>query len=71
MSDVDRVLEAVTQADDLWQHAVKQMNDNDIEGTASVFFCFLTVTPGSRVVTYLEDLERSRRSNWVVKLGYS
>ena len=32
MTDVDKVLEAVTQADSLWQRAVKQLDDNQLEG---------------------------------------
>jgi len=32
MTNVDRVLEAVMQADRLWQQAVKQLNNNQLEG---------------------------------------
>jgi len=32
MIDVDRVLEAVTQADRLWQRAMKQLDNNQLEG---------------------------------------
>jgi len=32
MTDVDKVLEAVTQADGLWQKAVKQLDANQLEG---------------------------------------
>jgi len=36
MPDVDRVLEAVSQADGLWQQAVKQLNNNQLEGISLV-----------------------------------
>ena len=32
MTDADGVLEAVTQADQLWHQAMKQLNNNQLEG---------------------------------------